>query len=101
MADDPHLSVPSFQRFLDDVEGARGGTVTAFRPISGGYSRISALGDVRWGRGWQASFVLRADPPPATGVFVSDRDDEWRLLRAIRGNLPVHTPAARWYDATG
>jgi aminoglycoside phosphotransferase (APT) family kinase protein len=45
--------------------------------------------------------VLRSDTPPDTGVFVSDRDDEWRLLRAIRGKLPVHTPAARWYDATG
>jgi len=101
MADDPHLSAPTLQRFLDHVEGARGGTVTAFRPISGGYSRISALADVRWADGSQESFVLRADPPPDTGVFVSDRDDEWRLLRAIRGKLPVHTPAARWYDATG
>ena len=101
MADDPDLSAPSLQRFLDRVEGERGATVTQFRPISGGFSRLSALAAVRWADGSQESFVLRSDPPPDTGVFVSDRDDEWRLLQALSGKLPVHTPTPRWYDATG
>ncbi len=101
MTNEPHLGTQSFQRFLDHVEGARGGMVTEFRPISGGYSRLSALATVRWADGSQESFVLRSDPPPDTGVFVSDRDSEWRLLRAISGELPIRTPTPRWYDATG
>ena len=99
MADEAHLGGPSLQRFLNQVEGSRGGTVTAFRPISGGYSRLSALATVRWADGAEESFVLRSDPPPDTGVFVSDRDDEWRLLKALSGKLPVRTPTPRWYDA--
>ncbi|HEU5266566.1 MAG TPA: phosphotransferase family protein [Jatrophihabitans sp.] len=101
MTDEPQLDGPSLQRFLDDVEPSRGGTVTSFRPISGGYSRLSALADVRWGDGSTACYVLRADPPPDTGVFVSDRDDEWRLLQALAGKARVRTPTPRWYDATG
>ena len=101
MADDPHLDAPSFQRFLDHVEGARGGMVTEFRPLSGGFSRLSALAGVRWADGSQESLVLRADPPAGTGVFYSDRDAEWRLLRALSGKLPIRTPTPRWYDATG
>ena len=34
MADELHLDAPSLQRFLEQVEGSRGGAVTAFRPIS-------------------------------------------------------------------
>ena len=101
MADQPHLDGPSLQRFLDREEGERGGTVTAFRPISGGYSRLSALAAVQWADGSQESFVLRSDPPPDTGVFVSDRDDEWRLLQSMSGKLPIRTPTPRWYDAAG
>ncbi len=101
MAEEPHLGTRSFQRFLDQVEGPGGGTVTAYRPISGGYSRLSALATVQWPDGSQESFVLRSDPPPDTGVFVSERDAEWQLLRAIAGKLPICTPTPRWYDATG
>jgi aminoglycoside phosphotransferase (APT) family kinase protein len=109
MAPEPHLDTASFQRFLDQAEaaeaaggrGGRGGTVTAFRPISGGFSRLSALATVRWGDGTEESFVLRSDPPPGTGVFDSDRDAEHRLLKALAGQLPIHTPTPRWYDATG
>ena len=101
MAGEPHLDAPSLQGFLDHEPDARGGTVTAFRPISGGYSRLSALATVRWADGSEESFVLRSDPPPDTGVFVSDRDVEWRLLQAMSGKLPICTPTPRWYDATG
>lgn len=101
MAEDPALDGASLQRFLAHTEPDRAPEVTSFRPISGGYSRLSALGEVRWGDGTEETFVLRADPPPDTGVFDSDRDDEWRLLRSLRGKLPIHTPNARWYDATG
>ena len=95
------LDSESLQRFLNHVASDRQPAVTSFRPISGGYSRLSALGDVRWGDGTDETFVLRADPPPDTGVFDSDRDEEWRLLQALHGHLRVHTPAPRWYDGTG
>jgi aminoglycoside phosphotransferase (APT) family kinase protein len=92
---------PGLQKFLNYVAGGRGGTVTAFRPLSGGYSRLSALATVRWADGAEESFVLRSDPPADTGVFDSDRDSEWRLLEAIWRKLPVQTPRPRWYDASG
>ena len=75
--------------------------MTSLRPISGGYSRLSALAGVRWADGAEETFVLRADPPAGTGVFESDRDDEFRLLSALHGKLPVNTPNVRWYDDTG
>lgn len=95
------LAGPCFQRLLDAFEPERGGTVTDFRPISGGYSRLSALGTVRWADGAEETFVLRSDPPPDTGVFDSDRDTEWRLLESMSGTSDMLTPTPRWYDATG
>ena len=86
MTDEPQL-----QKFLDHVAAGRGGTVTMLRPISGGYSRLSALATVRWADGSEETFVLRSDPPPDTGVFDSDRDSEWRLLEAISGKLLAQT----------
>ena len=97
----PALDQASFQSFLQRVEPDRGATVTSFRPISGGYSRLSALAEVQWADGPRETFVLRADPPPDTGVFQSDRDAEWRLLQSLHGKLAMATPTARWYDATG
>ena len=64
---------PQLQKFLDHVAAGRGGTVTEYRPISGGYSRLSALATVRWADGSEESFVLRSDPPPDTGVFCSSQ----------------------------
>jgi aminoglycoside phosphotransferase (APT) family kinase protein len=101
VTDSAEIDGPSFQRFLDETEPDRGGTVTSLRPISGGYSRLSAVTSVRWADGTVESFVLRADPPPDTGVFMSDRDAEWRLLRALSGTSTVRTPTPRWYDAAG
>ena len=101
MSDAGGLDGPSFQRLLDAVEGERGGTVAAFRPISGGYSRLSALSTVRWADGAEETFVLRSDPPPDTGVFDSDRDAEWRLLESMSGKCDVVTPTPRWYDEAG
>ncbi len=101
MTGEPKLGIASLQSLLDHAEAGRGGTVTRFRPLSGGFSRLSALATVRWADGSEESFVLRADPPPDTGVFDSDRDSEWRLLQAISGKLGIRTPVPRWYDETG
>jgi aminoglycoside phosphotransferase (APT) family kinase protein len=97
----PGLDGPSLQRFLDSVEPERGGVVRSIRPISGGYSRLSCVAEVGWSDGTSETFVLRADPPRGTGVFDSDRDDEFSLLRSLHGRLPVHTPTVRWYDGSG
>jgi aminoglycoside phosphotransferase (APT) family kinase protein len=90
-----------FGRFLAAVEPERHGTVTSCQAITGGYSRISARAAVTWGDGTQESFVLRGDPPPGSGVFTSDRDEEYRILRALQAAAPVRTPVVRWYDDTG
>jgi aminoglycoside phosphotransferase (APT) family kinase protein len=98
---DPKITGEAFQRFLQSVEPARPGTVTAFRPISGGYSRLTAVAEVRWDDGTTERFVVRGDPPPGEGVFVSDRDTEWRLLQALWRSRHVPIARPRWYDATG
>jgi aminoglycoside phosphotransferase (APT) family kinase protein len=90
-----------FQRFLDAVEPDRGATVISYRPISGGYSRVTAVSEVRWGDGAEERFVLRADPQVGTGVFSSERDPEWDLLQALSEVDTVVIPKPRWYDATG
>jgi len=97
----PNIAVESLQRFLDSVAPNRQATVSAVSPLTGGYSRDTAIGEVIWDDGERQRLVLRSDPPPDTGVFMSDRDDEWRLLQALGTTGPVRVPSARWYDATG
>jgi aminoglycoside phosphotransferase (APT) family kinase protein len=89
------------ERFLADVAPGRGARVVSYQPISGGYSRISARASVRWGDDTEETFILRGDPPAGSGVFVSDRDAEWELLRALPDLDSVATAPTRWYDATG
>jgi aminoglycoside phosphotransferase (APT) family kinase protein len=91
------------QRFLAAVEPGRESVVTEVRPISGGYSRDTAIACVSWDDGSTERFVLRGDPPAGSGVFVSDRDQEWSLLRSLSagGAGCVQVPAARWYDHDG
>lgn len=98
---DPTLTREAFAALLDKHEPDRAATVTAFAPITGGYSRVTALADVRWGDGTAERFVLRGDPQPGEGVFDSDRDREWELLRALARTRPVPTAVPRWYDRTG
>jgi len=89
-----------FERFLAAVEPDRAATVTAFKPISGGYSRVTARVDVRWSDGDEEKLILRMDPPPGKeGVFSSERDREWSVLQALWADGTVTIPRPRWYDA--
>src|SRR5260370_7194472 len=88
---------PRFERFLAAVEPAREGRVVACEAITGGYSRISARARVQWRDGAEETFILRGDPPPATGVFASDRHAECKLLAALPSATSGSTPAVRWY----
>jgi aminoglycoside phosphotransferase (APT) family kinase protein len=98
---EPTMTPEALERFLGSAEPGRRPSVTAFRAITGGYSRLSVVAEVRWDDGGTERLVLRGDPPAGDGVFVSDRDAEWRILRALScaGSVPVARP--RWYDATG
>ena len=71
------------ERFLTEVAPDLGATVTAVTPISGGYSRLTSVAQIRRADGVDQKLVLRSDPPAGHGVFDSDRDDEWRLLLAL------------------
>ena len=95
------LTVEALQRFLDAQAPERGATVAAVTLLTGGYSRDTAIGAVAWGDGTSQRVVLRSDPSPDRGVFISDRDEEWRMLTALAGTGPVRVPAPLWYDATG
>jgi aminoglycoside phosphotransferase (APT) family kinase protein len=98
MDDDAPMPV-RFERFLAAVEPDRTATVTGFKPISGGYSRVTALVEVRWGDGEDEKLILRMDPPPGKeGAFSSDRDREWRLLQALWADGTVRIPRPRWFD---
>jgi aminoglycoside phosphotransferase (APT) family kinase protein len=90
-----------FEGLLASVEPGRGGKVTMFRPISGGYSRETAMAEVQWNDGSTEKFILRCDPIAGEGVFQSDRDDEWELLQALAKVDTFEIPRPRWYDATG
>jgi aminoglycoside phosphotransferase (APT) family kinase protein len=94
-------AVDALQRFLDAKAPERGGRVTGVTPLTGGYSRDTAIGEVTWSDGRHQRLVLRGDPPADRGVFVSDRDEEWRMLTALAATGPVRIPAPLWYDATG
>src|SRR3954453_15519414 len=98
---EPAMTPEALERFLASAEPDLRPSVTAFRPITGGYSRLSAVADVRWDDGAVERFVLRGDPPPVDGVFVSDRDAEWALLQALAGAGAVPVARPLWYDATG
>ncbi|WP_448624278.1 phosphotransferase family protein [Geodermatophilus sp. URMC 64] len=91
----------ALQRFLDAVAPERGAVVRAVTPLGGGYSRDTAIAEVTWADGRDQRLVLRSDPPADRGVFVSDRDEEWRTLNALAGTGPVRIPAPLWYDGTG
>ena len=87
------------ERFLAALEPDRAATVTAFKPISGGYSRVTARVDVRWSDGDEEKLILRMDPPPGKeGVFSSERDREWSVLQALWADGTVTIPRPRWYD---
>jgi len=89
------------QRFLTDREPGRRPSVNACRPITGGYSRVTAIAEVSWSDGAEDRLVLRADPPTGEGVFTSDRDAEWNLLRALSAVETVDVARPRYYDDTG
>jgi aminoglycoside phosphotransferase (APT) family kinase protein len=97
---DDETSMPvRFERFLAAVEPDRAATVRAFKPISGGYSRVTALVDVGWSDGDEEKLILRMDPPPGKeGVFSSERDREWSVLQALWADGTVTIPRPRWYD---
>jgi aminoglycoside phosphotransferase (APT) family kinase protein len=98
MEDDTPMPV-RVERFLAAVEPDRAATVMAFKPISGGYSRVTALVDVRWSDGHEEKLILRMDPPPGKeGVFSSERDREWSVLQALWADGTVTIPRPRWYD---
>ena len=93
--------IERLERFLADAEPGRRARVLSYQPISGGYSRISARASVRWADGREETLILRGDPPAGSGVFVSDRDAEWELLRALPNLNSVATAPTRWYDSSG
>jgi aminoglycoside phosphotransferase (APT) family kinase protein len=100
MSDEVPMAVRA-ERFLADVAPALDARVTSCRPISGGYSRVTAVADVECSDGTQQRLVLRSDPPVGKTVFDSDRDDEWALLTSLAEVDALSIPRPRWYDATG
>src|SRR4051794_41930095 len=90
------MTTEALQRFLDDVAPERGGTVTAVTPLTGGYSRDTAIGEVTWGDGRGQRLGLRGDPPSDRGVFISDRDEEWRVPSALPPPRAARGPAPPW-----
>jgi aminoglycoside phosphotransferase (APT) family kinase protein len=95
------MTAEALQRFLDAVAPEPAATVTAVTPLTGGYSRDTAIAEVVWADGRRQRLVLRGDPPSDRGVFVSDRDEEWRILSALAATGPARIPAPLWYDESG
>jgi aminoglycoside phosphotransferase (APT) family kinase protein len=89
------------ERFLAEVEPGLDATVVSYRPISGGYSRVTALVEISTASGDGQKLVLRSDPRGDKGVFTSDRDREWPLLQAMWDVETIEIPRPRWYDGSG
>src|SRR4051812_17610426 len=60
------------ERFLAELAPELGATVTSISPISGGYSRVTSVAQIRREDGAEPKLVLRSDPPSGHGVFNSD-----------------------------
>jgi aminoglycoside phosphotransferase (APT) family kinase protein len=75
--------------------------IHGLRRTSAGYSRQNWVFDAEWetaGKPVHAELIARRDPPGS--VLATDRETEYRLLRALeRASVP--TPRARWLDADG
>ena len=99
--DDDAAMPERLERFLAAVAPDLKATVVSYRPISGGYSRVTALADIRTAGGEEQKLVLRSDPPGDKGVFMSDREREWPLLQAMWSIDTVEIPRPRWFDAAG
>ena len=76
--------------------------VTSYEPMTGGYSRILAKAVTVWTSGatrTTRTFVLRGDPPADKALIVTDRSQEFAVLRAVEGAVSVSR--AHYLDATG
>ncbi len=85
----------------DDVELIE---VIDYEPMAGGYSRSMARARVRYTSGGVAleeTVVLRGDPPAGHSMIDTDRDHEWRVLKALTDLDLIPIPPARYYDRSG
>lgn len=87
--------------FLTTRAAGRTATVTAYEPMTGGYSRLMARGDVEWSDGTSQQVVLRGDPPPGQAMMETDRDAEWALLEALGAMPSLGLCRGLAYDLTG
>jgi aminoglycoside phosphotransferase (APT) family kinase protein len=88
-------------RFLAETAPELGAEVLSYRPISGGYSRVTSVVEIGTSDGSKQKLILRADPPAGRGVFTSERDREWPLLQAMWDVDTLEIPRPRWYEGTG
>lgn len=87
---------------LLEANGATDVDVSAYEPMTGGYSRLMARFDASFtldGQTETGSYVLRGDPPAGQAIIETARDDEFEVIRAVASK--VNTPAARFLDADG
>lgn len=98
---DPQVMPERLERFLAREDASLAAArVVDYNPLAGGYSRLMASFTIEH-KGERSRYVLRGDPPPGQGLLVSDRRDEWNLLRALESASNAPAPRARWFDAEG
>ncbi len=76
--------------------------VASYGVLTGGYSRLLGKASISWtidGQRLHRTFVLRGDPPLDKQLIVTDRRQEFGVLRAVAPH--VATSAAVYLDATG
>jgi len=89
------------EEFLRSVEPALADAkVTDVQPLTGGSTNIMRRFSVATVAGTR-EYVARTDSPPGTAWLTSDREHEWRVVRALAENSAVRMPTPRWYDADG
>ena len=99
--DDP-AEMPDRLTSLLEANGCSEVSVTGYKKMTGGYSRLMARFDAsftRDGAATSGAYVLRGDPPPGQAIIETDRTQEFDVIRAVAPHL--NTPAARFLDADG
>jgi aminoglycoside phosphotransferase (APT) family kinase protein len=98
---DPEVMPKRLAHFLakqdPPIDGAR---VLDYQPLAGGYSRLMANFTLDH-NGCSTRYVLRGDPPPGSSMMLSDRREEWDLLRALNTASKAPAPRACWFDPDG
>ncbi|MUL65802.1 hypothetical protein BOO86_15105 [Mycobacterium sp. CBMA 234] len=97
---DPDKMPTMLTAFLQREHPGSEVTVDSYEPILGGFSRLTARfrAEIDGAEHWM---VARGDPPPEQSTCATDRQQEWRTMRAVHTAGATPMPRALYFDEDG